>query len=812
MDCSQKARDLVKQMTLEEKASLCSGQNFWQLKGIERLGLTPVMLTDGPHGLRKQEGSADHLGINESVPATCFPPACATACSFDTDLMEELGAALGEECLQEDVAVVLGPGVNIKRSPLCGRNFEYFSEDPLLTGALASAFVNGVQGKGIGTSVKHFAANNQESCRMSSNSVIDERALHEIYLSAYEQIVREASPWTVMCSYNLINGTYASENEWLLTEMLRNTWGFEGLVVTDWGAVCDRTEGVRAGLDLEMPSSGGLNDVRIVAAVKKGRLPERILDRSAEKVTELILRAQAERRPDFKYDAQAHHALARRAASQSTVLLKNDDGILPLKKTSSVAIIGALAKTPRYQGAGSSKINPLRLENAHDALLEEGLAFEYADGYSLTPGSGPDEALIEESCRIAAEKDVVLAFVGLPDEYESEGFDRTNLNMPESHTLLIEKLAAVNPNIVVVLQLGAPVLMPWKDKVKGILLGYLGGQAGGSACANVLLGKVSPSGKLAESWPLALEDTPCSSYFPGGKKSVEYRESVFVGYRYYETANVPVAFPFGHGLSYTSFDYSELSISRAGQDNSDISVEFTIENKGELPGAEVVQIYTGLPESKIFRPIKELRGFCKVFLQPGESRRQCVQLSSRSFAYYNTAAKAFCVERGRYDVLVAASSQDVRLAGAIDLEGDGKEALLHEQKNTMPEYFELPRNGLKISDASFTALYGRKLPPSERRPGEPYSISSTLGDIKDTKLGEKILSQVKEAAAGLGEGNDDLSGMFDAMVMDMPLRTLVMLSGGATTPKQIDGMVDVLNGKSLRGYIKLLTGGPKRKA
>lgn len=801
MDFKQEAKNLVAQMTLEEKASLCSGKDFWHLKGIERLGLNPIMVTDGPHGLRKQAESSDHLGINESVPATCFPTASATACTFNEALLEEIGTALGEECQQENVAVLLGPGVNIKRSPLCGRNFEYFSEDPYLAGRLGGALVKGVQSQGVGTSVKHYAANNQETRRMSTNSVIDMRALREIYLAAYETMVKETQPWTFMCSYNLVNGTYASDNKWLLSDVLRDEWGYEGLVVTDWGATDDRVQGVRAGLDLEMPSSGGLNDAKIVKAVNDGTLTMAELDKVTTRVTELILKHQSMQKSNYTYNAEDHHALARRAAAESCVLLKNEGGALPLEKGADIAVIGAFAKTPRYQGSGSSKINPTKMDNAFDALTEAGFNCEYAEGYKLKTDKA-DDALIDAACKAAEGKKYAVIFAGLPDEYESEGFDRSHMNMPESHNKLIEAVAAVNPNTVVVLQLGAPVVMPWLNGVKGVLAAYLGGQAGGSGCADILCGAVCPSGHLAESWPLSLEDNPSHRYFPGGKKSVEYRESLYVGYRYYDTAKKPVAFPFGFGLSYTSFEYSGLEVTE--KDGGNFEASFTVKNTGKTEGAAVPQLYVGRGNGKMFRPEKELKGFAKLVLKPGESKTVTLALNSRSFAYYNTAAKDWAIEGGTYKIMVGASAQDILLTEQIELSGDGKENSAPDLTQTAAVYYNLPAGQLEISDSAFTALYGAPLPPSERGKDEPFTLNSTIDDIKHTKVGQQIAAQVKEQAASmLGGAGEDIQAMFDAMILDMPLRSLVMMSGGAMSEQMLDGILNMLNGHPVKGAFQL---------
>ncbi|MDR2655250.1 MAG: glycoside hydrolase family 3 C-terminal domain-containing protein [Oscillospiraceae bacterium] len=773
-----RAKELVALMTLEEKASLCSGLNFWQLKGIERLGLKPVMVTDGPHGLRKQAGESDHLGINKSVPATCFPAACATACSFDAELLTEIGRAMGEECLQEDVAVILGPGVNIKRSPLCGRNFEYFSEDPLLAGELGGALISGVQEKGVGTSLKHYASNNQETRRMSINAVVDDRALYEIYLKAFEIAVKKSSPWTLMCSYNKINGVYSSDNKWLLTEVLRDGWGFEGLVMTDWGAMNDRVEGVRAGLDLEMPGLGRANDEKIVAAVKNGSLKESEVDAAAGRVTEMILKSQAARKPGYRYNAEAHHALARKAAAESCVLLKNEDGILPLKPGAKVAVIGGFARSPRYQGAGSSKINPTRIGGAYDELEKYGFDLSYAEGYK---GLEPDLDLIKQAETAAKDADIALVFAGLPDEYESEGFDRRSFEMPQSHMQLIGAVAKANPNTVVVLQLGSAVATGWAENVKALLVSYLGGQASGEGAADVLAGKVCPGGRLAETWPLALEDNPSFRNFPGGRKTVEYRESVFVGYRYYDTAKKAVAWPFGFGLSYTSFAYGGIKT-----DGNIIS--FTVTNTGSVAGAEVAQVYAGLPDSKIFRPKKWLAAFKKVFLEPGESKVVKVRLGKEAFEHYSRSAGGWQLEAGTYTIYVGSSVRDIKLKTKITVEG---EDLPDSGRGTI--YYNLKDNAFPEKD--FAEIYGRPLPPPERGPGEAFTVNDTLDDIKDTALGKKIIAVIQsEAKKMLGGMGDDITAMANAMLMEMPLRGISMMSGGALPQDFAQLLVNSLNG------------------
>ncbi|QQO08873.1 glycoside hydrolase family 3 C-terminal domain-containing protein [Breznakiella homolactica] len=661
----KKAKELAAQMTVEEKAGLCSGSDFWHTKGVERLGLSRIMVTDGPHGLRKQEGSSDHLGINRSVPATCFPTAAATACSFDPALLREIGEALGEECLQEDVAVILGPGVNIKRSPLCGRNFEYFSEDPCLTGQMAAALIEGIQSKGIGTSLKHYAVNNQETRRMVIDAVVDQRALREIYLAGFETAVKQARPWTVMCSYNQVNGEFASQNKTLLTDILRTEWGFKGSVMTDWGATVDRVQGLAAGLDLDMPYTGPASDEAIIAAVAEGRLRESVLDTAAVRIISLLLAAKDSRKPGYTYDGDAHHELARKAAAQSAVLLKNDGAVLPLDKTKKIAVLGVFGKTPRYQGTGSSRINPRQVDNLCGILEARGIPFTYAPGY-ISEDDRPDPGLIEAAVSAAREAEAAVVCIGLPESYESEGFDRDHLRLPESHIALLEAVSRVNPNTVVLLSGGSAVEMPWLAHAKALLMLYLAGEAGAAASADLLFGDANPCGKLAETFPRKLEDNPSFRNFPGGEKTVEYRESIYVGYRYYDAAEADVLFPFGYGLSYTAFEYGDLTVSQAG---GSVTASVRVKNTGTRAGAEAVQFYVSPKNTKVFRPVRELRAFGKVYLQAGEEKNLSVTLGPRAFAYYNPQKGEWITEAGEYILAAAASSRDIRCTAPVSIDG-----------------------------------------------------------------------------------------------------------------------------------------------
>ena len=656
-------KELVSQMTLEEKAGMCSGLDFWHLKSVDRLDIPSVMVSDGPHGLRKQDDKADHLGINESIKAVCFPPAVLSACSFDRDLLRELGDTVGKEAQATDVSVVLGPAVNIKRSPLCGRNFEYYSEDPYLAGESAAAFIDGVQSHHVGTSIKHFAANNQELNRMSCSSEVDERTLREIYLPAFETAVRKSQPYTVMCSYNKINGTYSSENPWLLTEVLRDEWGFEGYVMSDWGAVNERVPGLKAGLDLEMPTSGGLTDREIVAAVQDGSLDESVLDQAVERILRITF-TWLDNREEQDFTLEADHETARRIAEESMVLLKNEN-VLPLTPSENVVFIGGFAKKPRYQGGGSSHINSFRVDSAIDAVRDIA-EVSYVEGFSSSKDIY-DEKLAAEAVEAAKKADKAVIFAGLPDSFESEGYDRSHMRLPECQDRLIREIAEVQPNTIVVLHNGSPVEMPWKDDVKGLLEAYLGGQAGGSAVVNILYGKVNPSGKLAETLPLKLSDNPSYLNFAEREK-VNYSEGVFVGYRYYDAKEMEVAFPFGHGLSYTTFKYSNLKLDRTEMTDQDtLTVSVDVTNTGSRAGKEVVQLYVSDRTGSVRRPLKELKGYEKVSLDPGETKTVTMTLDKRSFAWYSTELHDWYAASGEYEILIGASSRDIRLTEKIRL-------------------------------------------------------------------------------------------------------------------------------------------------
>ena len=661
------AQELVSRMALEEKALLLTGDGWWATHQFERLGIPSISITDGPHGVRKGQGA----GLSESVPATCFPTASALACSWDPDLVRRVGIALGEESQALDVQILLGPGVNMKRSPLGGRNFEYFSEDPLLAGRLAAAYIEGVQSQGVGTSLKHYAVNNQEFERMATSSNVDERTLHEIYLSAFEIAVKEGRPWTVMSAYNLVNGIYASEHKHLLRDILRDQWGFTGFVMSDWGGVNERVAGLSGGTNLEMPGSGDYNTRKIVKAIQDGRLATEALDQSVTEVLAVILRAKDSHREDAEFDVEDHHALARKAGGESIVLLKNAESILPLslEKLKKIAIIGAFAKTPRYQGSGSSQVNPTKVSNAYDELVEMAGGdgkFEYAAGYDSE--GDVTESLLEEARKVAINAEVAVVFAGLPDSYESEGFDRNSLGMPSGHNRLIEAVSGVQPKVAVVLMNGSAITMPWADGVKAILEGWLCGQAGGGAIADVLTGVINPSGKLSETFPRSIHDTPTFPHFPARNRQANYGEGVFIGYRYYDTKNIDPLFPFGFGLSYTTFAYTGMKASAMSiKDSEGVTVEVSVENAGAVAGKEIVQLYVREQNPAVIRPERELKAFEKVALAPGEQKVVAFKLSRRDFAWYDTDLHSWSVRSGKFDVLVGGCSRNLPLSETIEV-------------------------------------------------------------------------------------------------------------------------------------------------
>lgn len=674
----------VNDLTLEEKAALTSGTNPWSLGNVAAKGLPNYTITDGPHGLRKAQNT-ESMDVEENVPATCFPPAAGMACSWNPELVERVGEAMGEECIQEQVAVILGPGVNIKRNPLGGRCFEYWSEDPYLAGHTAVGIVKGVQSKGVGTSLKHFAANNQETDRLRISATISPRAMREIYLPAFEYIVKTAQPWTVMCSYNKINGVFSSQNRWLLTDVLRGEWGFKGIVMSDWGAVSDRVAALNAGLNLEMPPSN--TDDQIVAAGKDGRIPAAQLDEMAQGMIDLVTKARpAMSRDGYRYDVDAHNEVARQAAVESMVLLKNEDATLPVAKGAKIAVIGEFARTPRYQGAGSSLINPTKLTSFLDAIEERGVAADFAPGFTLDDAA-QDPALTEQAVTAAEQADVVLLFLGLPAAYESEGFDRTTLDIPAKQVEVLDAVAAANPNVAVVLSNGSVVSMPWRGRAKAILETWLLGQAGGAALADVIFGDEAPSGKLAQTIIDDVNDDPSAMNWPGEEGHVDYGEGVFVGYRYYDTFRKQVTYPFGYGLSYATFDVHDATVAKTGPRTAEVTV--TVTNTSDVAGAETVQVYVAPPKAKVARPVHELKGFAKVALEPGESKNVTIALDDRAFAYWSERFDDWHVEGGTYTVEVGVSSRDIVSRLGVEIDDDGKIMNLDEW-STFGEWLDDP--------------------------------------------------------------------------------------------------------------------------
>ncbi len=793
-------------LTVAEKVSLLAGRDFWTLNGIPRIGVPPIVVTDGPYGVRKAT-SGSPLDIANSEPATCFPTSSALAASWDEALLEEVGAAIGREAAAAGVSVVLGPGANIKRTPLCGRNFEYYSEDPLLSGHLAAAWIRGVQGEGVGASLKHLAANNQETRRMSIDAVVDERALREIYLAGFEHAVVEGRPWTVMAAYNRLNGTYCTEHAWLLDDVLRRGWGFDGVVMSDWGAVNRRVPAVEAGLDIEMPGSGGRSDGPLLHALESGGLDGTAVDASAARILALVERTAAAREPGRAHDLDDHHALARRAAEAGTVLLKNEGGLLPLAAAGRIAVVGAFAREPRFQGSGSAMITPTRVDDAWTELvtLLGGDRLQYAAGYRTTDDA-PDETLIAGAVAIANDAAVAIVFVGLTDRAETEGIDREHLRLPAAHDALVEALAAVTPNLVVVLVNGAPVELPWADRVPAIVEAYLGGQAGGSAIARVLAGIADPGGRLAETFPLRLEDDAVHA-LPAGPRLAEYRESVYVGYRWYDSAGLDVRFPFGHGLAYTTFEHANLAVRASGTDPQAVAVTVTVSNTGPRAGDEVVQVYVHDPVSSVFRPRQELRGYAKVRLEAGASARVEVPLGRRAFATWDTASGAWRVEGGLVEIRVGRSSRDIRATALVHVPGDPAGAPARETAAVAAAYRN-PRPGMTFERSAFESLLGRSLPPNEPvRPGE-YTINTPLADMR-TPVARLLHAMMRRQAVALAGGDPDspLGRIVAASIANSTLRVFRMVGGDLLDERILGGLLALANARYGLGTRTLLRGG-----
>ncbi|MGN1142512.1 MAG: glycoside hydrolase family 3 C-terminal domain-containing protein [Oliverpabstia sp.] len=787
--------EIIGKMTLEDKIKLCSGATFWETEKMEAYGIPSFFMSDGPHGLRTQKGEADHLGINQSEKSTCFPTASASAASWNPELLKKMGEAIGEEALYHGVDVVLGPGACMKRNPLCGRNFEYFSEDPYLAGVMAANWIQGVQSKGVGTSLKHFAANNQEQDRMMGNSMVDERAFREIYLPAFEMAVKEGKPDTVMCSYNKINGTFASDNKKLLTEILREEWGFDGMVVTDWGAMNDRIAAFEAGCDLEMPNSCGFFDEEVKKAVAEGRLGEEKIDACVERILKLAFKAQTTRKNAGEVkelNAEEHHELAKKIAEESAVLLKNEDYILPLSKEKKIALCGAMAETIRYQGAGSSHINPTKLTSIRASMEEKGAAIAYFPAYELSGEKNEEE--LKKAIEGAKEAEVVVIAAGLPDSYESEGYDRTHMQMPESHNELIHEIAKVNENVVVVLMGGSPVEMPWIGEVKAVLNLYLGGQAAGEAAADLLYGDENPSGKLAETWPVSYSDCSSSETFGVNPRQVEYAESIYVGYRYYEKAGIPVQLPFGYGLSYTTFTLSELKLSKAMMDFADeeeaLVVSCKVKNTGAVKGSEVVQIYVADKTPDVFKAVKELKGFAKVSLEPGEEKEIQITLAKRAFTHYDVKSSDWEVLCGTYQIQAGTSSTDIALSEEITVKGTVTEM----GYRALPDWYKKPVGKPSVSD--FEKIYGKEIKPFELEKPGSFTLLNTFNDMKENPVVQQIIQGMLGgmlAAYGGDETNPEYI-FTSSIVLNTPLVRLVQQGGGQTPLELMQAAVGAANG------------------
>ena len=780
---------LLKELTLEEKCALLSGAETFKTRGMPKHGIPQIWLSDGPHGLRKQAGESDHLGLNPSVPATCFPTASAVANSWDAALGEEIGAALGEEAAAQEVSVVLGPGLNMKRNPLCGRSFEYFSEDPYLAGKLAAGYIRGIQSKGVAACPKHFAVNSQETRRMASDSIVDERTLREIYLTGFEIAVKKGHPRSIMSSYNLVNGTYANENKHLLMEILRGEWGFDGAVITDWGGSNDHALGVKNGSTLEMPAPGGDSVRELLAAVENGKISESDIDARLSELLPLVFdtKAALDAAPR-EFDAAAHHALARRAAEESLVLLKNEGSLLPLAAGSKVAVIGDFAKNPRYQGAGSSMVNSTQVDVLLDKLIDSELnVIGYQQGFDRH--GKPDAALQKSACELATQADTVILCMGLDEIAESEGLDRSNLRLAQNQVDLLQAVAAVNPKIVVVLYSGSVVETPWLDNCQALLYAALGGQAGAGAVADALTGKVNPCGKLAETWPLTYADVPSAADFATRRKTVEYREGLYIGYRYFTTAEKAVRFPFGYGMSYTTFAYSDMAADEQG-------VSLTVTNTGSVAGTEIVQLYVAKKNSELFRPAKELKGFARVTLAPGEKQRITIMLDDKAFRFWNVKANRWEIEGGEYELLVGASVEDIRLCEKISVHGT---ATVHPYEDRdLDCYYK--GDVLSVSDADFEKLLGHPIPNGKTK----IDRNLTLGELNHARsplgwLVWLVLTILLDVS--YKRGKPDLNILFQ---YNMPLRALAKMTNGAISMGMVDGIVMELQGFWILGLVRVI--------
>ena len=792
-----KYKELIKKMTLEEKASLMSGKDFWQSQDIKYLGINNMFLADGPHGIRKQTAAADHLGLNPSEKATCFPTAATVANSWNKELAEKIGEYLGKEAVAQKVNVLLGPGINMKRNPLCGRNFEYFSEDPYLAGKLAAAYIKGIQSHGISACVKHFAVNNQEERRMVIDTIVDERALREIYLTAFEIAIKEGKAKSVMSSYNMLNGDFTNENIHLMREILRDEWGFDGVVVTDWGGCNDRVSGLVAGNELEMPTTAGESNQEIIDAVRNEEIKEDVLDECVDRLLDLIFTTEkAIEKANVKVDIEEHHKMAQKVAEESIVLLKNEGKILPLDGSKNVAVIGDFAKQSRYQGAGSSIVNPTLLDHTLECLEEAKIKnIGYEQGFERYGKA--NKKMQERACSLAKKADVVLLYIGLDEVTEAEGLDRQSLKIPQNQIDLLEALYEVNKNIIVVLSCGSVVEMPWIGKVKGLLHGYLSGQAGAKAMLRVINGEVNPSGKLAETYPVKYDDVPSAKNFPGKEVSVEYREGIYIGYRYYDTANIDVLFPFGYGLSYTTFDYSNIKVNKDG-------VTFNITNRGSESGAEVAQLYVGCKSKEIFRAKKELKGFSKIFLNPGETKTVTIKFDDKTFSYFNVKTNKWEVEEAEYKIMIGSSSADIRLVESISVAGTGAPSPYNKEK--LPSYYSGKANNVNLDE--FEELLGFKVPNPKWDRNKELSYNDTIAQCQYAKglMARFAFKCIKFTHGFLTKiGKRDTANMIIMSVYHMPFRGVARMTGGIINMPMLDGILVMVNGhffKGLRHFLR----------
>lgn len=798
MNLYEEAYSIVKKLSLEEKCKFCCGVDFWHLFGIDEINIPSIMLCDGPHGLRKEDIDSFMIMSPKVIKSTCFPTATALASTFDEELINRMGKALGEECRKEDVAVLLSPGINIKRLPICGRNFEYFSEDPYLSGKMSASLIKGIQSKGVAACLKHFAGNSQEKYRMTINSIIDERALREIYLKAFEISIKEANPWSVMMAYNRLNGQYCCENKYLMQDILRNEWSYEGCIISDWGGVNDIISSINNGLNLEMPGYKDDYYKILQKGVENNKLDEKILNKSVTKVIELILKYKEGKKIPYKCNFKEHIDLAEEIAESSAVLLKNNNNILPGNNLQKIGIIGRLAKEPVYQGLGSSHVNSNAIDNAYDVFLDNNCNINYADGYYLE-NDEIDEVLLKEAIEVAKNKDIVYLFVGLPKYYEAEGYDRKNLKLPKSHDNLVYEISKVNKNLVVILQGGSVVEMPWSHIPKAILLTHLSGCRGGNATVNLLLGKENPSGKLSETYANTFEDYPSVQFYPGDNNYVEYRESIFVGYRYFDSADINVKYPFGFGLSYTTFEYSNMKIKYNNDNNMEVSI--TVTNIGNMEGKEVVQLYVSCLHSKLFRAKQELKGFKKINLKPKESKEVTFILDEDCFAYYNIQSNQYEVEEGEYSISIGSSCRNIKFSTVVNKRGDSVKTIDYKAKS--PSYYELYKKKLDPTESEFENIYNKELPIINKKI-YPFTTNSTINDIKSIYGGDLIISAINKKANKFVSGDKAMEITVKESLNDQPFRLIAMVTRGVISRKSIQGFVDVLNKHYVKGFLQIL--------